>query len=72
VVSAPTLRRLLQLRAYSLRVNPKRLAGKPSLGRDEQFQSSAQRRKAFLRCGWPVISVDIKKKELRSCLGKVF
>ena len=64
VVSAPTISRLLQSRAYSLRVNHKRLAGKQSPGRDEQFQYIAQRRKAFLRRGWPVISVDTKKKEL--------
>jgi hypothetical protein len=63
-VSAPTISRLLQLRAYSLRVNHKRLAGKQSPGRDEQFQYIAQRRKAFLRRGGPVISVDTKKKEL--------
>jgi hypothetical protein len=63
-VSAPTISRLLQLRAYSLRVNHKRLAGKQSPGRNEQFQYIAQRRKTFLRRGWPVISVDTKKKEL--------
>jgi len=33
VVSAPTISRLLQSRAYSLRVNHKRLAGKQSPGR---------------------------------------
>ena len=63
-VSAPTISRLLPLRAYSLRVNHKRLAGKQSPGREEQFQYLAQRRKAFLRRGGPVISVDTKKKEL--------
>jgi hypothetical protein len=63
-VSAPTISRLLQLRAYSLRVNQKRLAGKQSPGRDEQFRYIAQRRKTFLHRGWPVISVDTKKKEL--------
>ena len=63
-VSAPTISRLLQLRAYSLRVNQKPLAGKQSPGRDEQFQYIARRRKAFLRRGWPVLSVDTKKKEL--------
>jgi hypothetical protein len=62
--SAPTTSRLLQVRAYSLRVNHRRLAGKQSPGRDEQFPYIAQRRKASLRRGWPVISVDTKKKEL--------
>jgi len=63
-VSAPTISRLLQVRKYSLRVNHKRLAGKQSLGRDEQFRYIARQRKAFLRHGRPVISVDAKKKEL--------
>ena len=49
---------------YSLLVNHKRLAGKQSLGCDEQFQYLARQRKAFLRRGRPVISVDTKKKEL--------
>ena len=57
-VSAPTISRLLQVRKYSLRVNHKRLAGKQSLGRDEQFRYIARQRKAFLRHGRPVISVD--------------
>lgn len=63
-VSAPTVSRLLRERKYSLRVNHKRLAGKQSPGRDEQFQYIARQRKAFLRRGHPVISVDAKKKEL--------
>jgi DDE family transposase len=63
-VSAPTVSRLLRDRKYSLRVNHKRLAGKQSPGRDEQFQYIARQRKAFLRRGHPVISVDTKKKEL--------
>src|SRR5215475_492666 len=62
-VSAPTISRVLKLRAYSLRVNHKRLAGKQSLGRNEQFQYIVRQRKAFLRRGWPVISVDTQKKE---------
>ena len=62
-VSAPTVSRLLRDQKYSLRVNYKRLAGKPSSGRDEQFQYLARQRKAFLRRGRPVISVDTKKKE---------
>jgi len=63
-VSAPTIGRLLKLGAYSLRVNRKRLAGKQSPGREEQFHYLAQQRRACLRRGWPVMSVDTKKKEL--------
>ena len=63
-VSAPTISRLLQFQKYSLRVNHKRLAGKQSPGRDEQFQYIARQSKAFSSRGRPVISVDTKKKEL--------
>jgi len=63
-VSAPTVSRLLREQKYSLRVNHKRLAGKQSPGRDEQFQYIVRQRKGFLRRGRPVISVDTKKKEL--------
>ena len=63
-VSAPTIGRLLKLRSYSLRVNHKRVAGKQSAGRDEQFQYIERRRKVFLQRNWPVVSVDTKKKEL--------
>lgn len=63
-VSAPPVSRLLRERKYSLRVNHTRLAGKHSPGRDEQCQSIARQRNAFLRRGRPVISVDTKKKEL--------
>jgi len=62
-LSAPTISRLLRWREYSLRVNHKRLAGKQSVGRDEQFRYLAQQRQRFLRRKWPVISVDTKKKE---------
>ena len=37
--------------------------------RDEQFQHIAQRRAWYEECGWPVISIDTKKKEL---LGEFF
>lgn len=63
-VSLPTLSRLLQDRDYSLRVNHKRIAGKQSPYRDEQFRYIVRWRQAYLRRGWPVISVDAKKSEL--------
>lgn len=63
-VSLPTISRLLQARDYSLRVNHKRVAGKQSPYRDEQFHYIARWRQAYLRRQWPVISVDAKKSEL--------
>jgi hypothetical protein len=64
VISPPTISRLLGARDYSLRVNHKRLAGKQSPGRDQQFAYIVRWRQAYLRRGWPVISVDTKKREL--------
>lgn len=63
-ISLPTISRLLQAQNYSLRVNHKRRAGKPSPDRDQQFRYLVRWRKAYLRRHWPVISVDAKKSEL--------
>ncbi len=63
-VSAPTVARLLRESDYALRVNRKKLAGKQSPGRDEQFLYIAERRAACLQHKRPVISVDTKKREL--------
>lgn len=59
-----TVGRLLRARDYSLRANRKRLAGKRDPDRDRQFRLLVRRRRYFLKRGWPVISVDTKKKEL--------
>jgi hypothetical protein len=59
-----TVARLMRARRYSLRSNRKRLAGKRDPDRDRQFRLLARRRRYFLKRGWPVISVDTKKKEL--------
>lgn len=58
-----TVRRLLREQRYSLRVNSKRLSGKQDPDRDRQFRLLARRRRRFVKRGWPVISVDTKKKE---------
>jgi hypothetical protein len=63
-VSLPTISRLLQAQDYSLRVNHKRVAGKQSPYRDEQFRYIVRWRQAYLRRHWPAISVDAKKSEL--------
>lgn len=66
-ISAPTVGRLLKQRGYALRVNHKRLTGKQSPGRNEQFLYIAEQRTRFLKQNWPVISVDSKKRELIGC-----
>lgn len=63
-LSAPTISRVLRQGRDSLRLNRKRLAGRQSPGRDEQFGYIACVRQAFLRQKRPAISVDTKKKEL--------
>jgi hypothetical protein len=63
-VSHATIARLLRLLEYSLRTNRKRLAGTHDPNRDRQFRLLRRWRQRFLRNGWPVISVDTKKKEL--------
>lgn len=63
-ISPPTISRLLQERDYSLRVNHKRVAGKQSPHRDQQFRYIVRWRQAFQRHHWPAISVDAKKSEL--------
>ena len=63
-ISPPTISRLLQESDYSLQVNRKRISGKQSPGRDAQFRYIVRWRQAYLLRGWPVISVDSKKREL--------
>ena len=63
-VSHTTVGRLLEDLDYSLKANVKRLAGKAHPDRDQQFEYIQQQIQAFLAAGWPIISVDTKKKEL--------
>jgi Rhodopirellula transposase DDE domain len=62
--SAPTVRRLLEKAGYALHVNAKRLVRRRSAVRNLQFAYLVRQRRRFLRRGWPVISVDSKKREL--------
>jgi hypothetical protein len=61
--SPPTVGRLLDLRDYSRKVNRKQLAVS-SPYRDEQFQYMQGQKQAFFQCGWPILHVDTKKREL--------
>jgi Rhodopirellula transposase DDE domain len=63
-ISAPTISRLLIQDRYSLRVNAKRLTGRKTAVRNLQFTYLVRQRRLFLSRGWPVISVDSKKREL--------
>ena len=63
-VGRTTIRRLLQERGYALRVNRKRLSRRQDPQRDRQMRYIARQRRRFLHAGWPVISVDTKKREL--------
>ena len=59
-----TVARLLKKANYSLKVNSKRLAGAQHPDRNTQFEYIQAQKQLFLSRGWPVISVDAKKKEL--------
>jgi hypothetical protein len=63
-VSPPTIARLMRDRGFSLRTCRKSKAGTHDEDRDRQFRYLTRLRKLYLRRGWPVISVDAKKKEL--------
>ena len=64
-VSPPTVARLLRKLGYGLRVNAKkREASSAHPDREAQFELIASQRQIFQAAGWPIISVDTKKKEL--------
>ena len=63
-LSRETIRRLLGKRKIRPRNNRKRLVAKPHPGRDVQFQYIQTQWQTFQAAGWPIISVDTKKKEL--------
>ena len=63
-VSAKTVGRLLKQMGFSLRVNHKKLSSGSGPDRDEQFAYIAETRERFAQRGWPIVSVDTKKKEL--------
>jgi hypothetical protein len=62
-VGPHTVRRLLAEIGYALHANRKSLCQSSPL-RDQQFQVLNGQRAEFLRSGYPIISVDTKKKEL--------
>src|SRR4051812_15617974 len=63
-ISHMTVARLLHDLHYSLQGNAKTKEGKHHPDRDAQFRYIQRQGESFLSRGWPVISVDTKKKEL--------
>lgn len=63
-VGPDTVRRLLRELGYTQRVNRKRLPKKQDADRDRQMRYVMSQRQAFIKAGYPVISVDTKKREL--------
>jgi hypothetical protein len=64
--SPPVVSRILKEMGYSMKAN-ERKRGQSRTNcpeRDEQFRYIASQREMFIAAGWPVISVDTKKKEL--------
>lgn len=59
-----TVGRLLKKMDYSLKANVKRQAGSQHPDRNTQFEYLEAQKQFFLSQGWPVISLDAKKKEL--------
>jgi hypothetical protein len=63
-VSHMTIGRLLRAMDYGLKANRKQLTGPRHPDREAQFGYIQQQTKRFRQAGWPIISVDSKKKEL--------
>ena len=62
-ISQKTVYTLLQEMGYSMQANRKKMEGKQHPDRDAQFQFINKKVKYFQSKGYPVISVDAKKKE---------
>lgn len=63
-IGPTTVRRLLKKLKYGLCRNRKSLTGPSHPDRDKQFRYIRRVKNLFLAAGYPVISVDTKKKEL--------
>jgi hypothetical protein len=62
--SPNTIGRLLRARDYSLKANVKRQAGAQHPDRNTQFEYIEAQKQYYLSQGWPIVSLDVKKKEL--------
>jgi hypothetical protein len=62
--SSATVARLLKDMGFSLKANKRKQGRIGCPERDEQFKYITSQRQRFTTAGWPVISIDTKKKEL--------
>jgi hypothetical protein len=62
--SHTTVGKLLHEADYAPKANQKRYASSRHPDRDRQFRYIAKLKRVWLAAGWPVISIDAKKKEL--------
>src|SRR5271169_6824187 len=62
--SSNTVARLLKDMGFSLKANRRKQGRIGCPERDEQFKYIASQKQRFIAAGWPVISIDTKKKEL--------
>jgi hypothetical protein len=62
-IDPDTVGRLLKENDYSLQANKKNIEGSSVPERDAQFRYINEQAKEFINQGYPVISVDAKKKE---------
>ena len=63
-ISHVSVRRLLKQQGYSLKANRKSVATTRHPQRNLQFRYIERVKRRFIKVGYPVISVDTKKKEL--------
>jgi hypothetical protein len=63
-VGGDTVAKLLREQGFSLQANAKTVEGVQHPDRDAQFGYLNEQAREHLHAGWPVISVDTKKKEL--------
>jgi hypothetical protein len=62
--SHATVARLLKDMGFSLKANKRKQGRVGCPERDEQFKYIASQKQRFITAGWPIISIDTKKKEL--------
>jgi hypothetical protein len=63
-VSHETIARLLKKMNFSLKANKRKQGRSGCPDRDEQFKYIASQKQQFITAGFPIISIDTKKKEL--------
>jgi hypothetical protein len=63
-VSSATVARLLKDLGFSLKANKRKQGRLGCPERDQQFKYIASQKQRFIDAGWPIVSIDTKKKEL--------